>query len=417
MKHTTLRIAWRNLGRNKLRTLLGLGAIALGQLTLVFVNGLMAGSYNQMLQTITGPMVGHVQIHQRQWRKERAMDLYIDNLAQVESKLRAVPGVTAVLPRLYAPVLAASGQKTREPAEAEPAVVIGVDATAEAQDDGLLSALKPAELPVDGAVVVGKVLANRLGVQAGQELAVIGQDVDGFPVANLFRIRAIMDSGVDIVKNQGILMSIAEAGPFFGMPNQAHELIIRGRDYDQAVELAGRLSRLEFLSGYEVLPWRDVVPEMARVIDMKSWIDLIFLAVVFVAAAAGIANTAMTSTFERTHEFGMLLALGAAPRRVVRMVLVESVILGLAGVIVWSLLGTAGVLVTGQTGINYAALAGSSVEDIAFGGLSISYIIYPEFEPRYVVFGILAVMATSVLASAWPASLAARLEPVEAMRL
>jgi ABC-type lipoprotein release transport system permease subunit len=417
MTLTTVHIAWRNLGRNKLRTLLGLGAIALGQFTLVFIDGLMAGSYNQMLQTITGPMIGHVQIHQRQWREERALDLYIDHLAQVEAQLRSVPGVTAVLPRIYAPVLAASGRKTAEPAEAEPALVVGVDVAAEAQDEGLLHAVPPADLPSDGAVVVGKVLANRLGVEAGQELAVIGQDVDGFPVTNLFRIRAIMDSGVDIIKSQGIVMPIAEAGSFFGMPNGAHELIVRGREYKQAEALAARLSGLEFLSGYEVLAWRDVVPQMARVIDMKSWIDLIFLAVVFVAAAAGIANTAMTSTFERTHEFGMLLALGAAPGRIVRTVLVESVVLGLAGVLVGSLLGTAAVLVTAQTGINYAALAGSRVEDIAFGGISISYIIYPEFQPRYVAFGVLAVTATSVLASAWPASMAARLQPVEAMRL
>jgi len=155
---------------------------------------------------------------------------------------------------------------------------------------------------------------------------------------------------------------------------------------------------------------------LARIIDMKAWIDLVFLAVVFVAAAAGIANTAMMSTFERVHEFGMLLALGAAPGRVVRLVLTESVLLGLVGVTVGSIVGMALVLITAHTGINYAALAGSRVEDIAFGGLNVSYVIYPEFEPRYVLLGIVAVMVTSVAAASWPSLVAARLEPVEAMR-
>ncbi len=416
MKYTTLRIAWRNLGRNRRRTLLALGAIALGQLTLVFINGLMAGSYNQMLRTITGPMVGHVQIHHDDWRRERAIDIYIDHLGMVESRIRAVRGVTAVLPRIYAPVLAASGEKTPEPAEAEPAIVVGLDVAAEAKEQGLLSTVAPGELPSGMAVVIGKVLAARLGVEAGQSLAIIGQDVDGFPVANLFHIRAVINSGIDLIKSQGILMAMTEAGPFFGMPDQAHEIVVRGRDYRQAGDLARRLSQLPVLAGDEVLPWYEVVPELARIIDMKSWIDLIFLAVVFVAAAAGIANTAMMSTFERIHEFGMLLALGTAPRRIVRMVVIESVLLGLVGVIVGSAVGMAVVLTTSQTGINYAALARANVEDIAFGGISVSYVIYPEFEPRYVLLGIVAVMVTSIVAASWPALVAARLEPVEAMR-
>jgi ABC-type lipoprotein release transport system permease subunit len=416
MKYMTLRMAWRNLGRNRRRTLLALGAIALGQLTLVFINGLMAGSYNQMLRTITGPMVGHVQIHQGQWRKERAMDLFVDHLADVESAVRSVEGVTAVLPRIYAPVLAASGEQTQEPAEAQPAIVVGLDVTAEAKDEGLLGALPADELPGGTAVVLGEVLAARLGVQAGQSLAVIGQDVDGFPVANLFTIRAVIDSSVDLIKTQGILMAITEAGPFFGMHDQAHEIVVRGSDYREAGGLAQKLSQLQVLASDEVLPWYDVVPGLAKIIDMKSWVDLVFLGVIFVAAAAGIANTAMMSTFERVHEFGMLLALGAAPGRIVRMVLIESVLLGLIGVVIGSVIGMAIVLTTAHTGINYAILAGAKVEDIAFGGISVSYIIYPEFEPRYVLFGIAAVMMTSIAAASWPALVAARLEPVEAMR-
>jgi len=255
MKHITLRIAWRNLGRNRRRTLLALGAIALGQLTLVFINGLMAGSYNQMLRTITGPMIGHVQIHQSQWRRERAMDLYLDHLGAVEAQLRAVPGVTAVLPRIYAPVLAASGEETKEPAEAEPAIVVGLDAAAEAKDQGLLEAVPPDDLPAGQAVVIGKVLAARLGVEAGQPLIVIGQDVDGFPVANLFTIRAVIDSTVDLIKSQGILMALTEAGSFFGMPDQAHEIVVRGRDYRQAGELAARIAPLQVVAGDEILPW------------------------------------------------------------------------------------------------------------------------------------------------------------------
>jgi len=114
--------------------------------------------------------------------------------------------------------------------------------------------------------------------------------------------------------------------------------------------------------------------------------------------------------------FGMLLAVGSRPSRIIRMVLIESVILGFIGVAIGSVLGTAVVLITGHTGIDYAALGGASGESVGYAGLSISYIIYPKFELRHMLYGLSAVTFTSVLASLWPASLAARMEPIKALR-
>ena len=115
---------------------------------------------------------------------------------------------------------------------------------------------------------------------------------------------------------------------------------------------------------------------------------------------------------------GMLLAVGSRPGRVVRMVLLESIVLGLAGVAIGSLIGAGLVLITSHTGINYAALTQAAGEDmqVAYKGLEFSYMIYPKFEWRHVAFGVVAVTVTAILASLWPAALAARLEPTEAMR-
>jgi putative ABC transport system permease protein len=413
---TTVRIAWRNLGRNRKRSLLAVGAIGLAQTTLVFVNGFMAGSYDQMLQTINGPMIGNVQVHHRQWRQERAIDLHIDHLDAVRAQIAALTEVASVSPRLYSAVLAASGEKSEQPADAEPAMIVGVDVSAESARGGLLESLPAQAYPHGNKVVVGRILANRLSVSEDQELALIGQDVDGFPASDLFAIGAIIESPVDLVKTRGVVMSIQTAAEFLVMPDQAHEIVIRGSNVERADELAREVAALPALSGIEVLSWREAAPEFSRMIDMKDWFDLIFLAIVFIAAAAGIANTSMMSSFERTREFGMLLAIGLRPARVVRMVLVESVLLGLMGVLIGSLVGSGLVLLTGYTGINYAALAGVEATDIAFGGVSISYMIYPRFELRHVLFGFIAVTITSVMAATWPATLAARLEPAKAMR-
>jgi len=416
MQFSTLKIAWRNLGRNRRRTLLALSAIALGQLTLVAVNGLMAGSFEQILQTVTGPLVGHVQVHHKDWREERGIDLYIDKLSEVKAEIEQIPSVRSISTRIYSPVLAASGEQTDKPADAEPAVIVGVDIAVESKDGGILESLPRKKLPQAREVVLGRVLATRLDLNPGQQIAVIGQDADEFPTSDLFMVKAVMRSNVDIINRMGIVMPMANAGEFLAMPDQAHEIIIQGEDHRKAEELAAAVKSLPPLADAEVLSWREAAPELVTIIDMKKWIDLIFVAILFIAAAAGIANTMMMSTFERTREFGTLLAVGCRPARMVRMVLLESVVLGLVGVAIGSVLGTAVVLITSQTGIDYSALGGVKAEELAFKGFNFSYVVYPKFEFIHIVYGLVAVTLTSVLASLWPAALAARLQPVEAMR-
>lgn len=416
LKWSTIRIGWRNLGRNRKRTLLAVGAIALGQFTLVFVNSMMAGFFLDALETVTGPMVGHVQLHHPDWREERAADLYLDNLAELRASLTALPEVEKASPRIYSAVLAASGEERDEPALADPGIAVGVDIALERERGGLLAELRDDQVPGAGEAALGRILATRLGVRADDLLAVIGQDADGFPVSDLFRVKSVIDSNVELVRSMGIIMSLEDAGELFVLPDQAHEILLYGRDFRDADALKAAVSELPALTETQQLTWREATPEVVRMIDMKNWFDIIFLSIVFVAAAAGIANTAMMSTFERRREFGMLLAVGAQPRRIVGMVLVESVILGIIGVAVGSLAGMALVLLTSYTGINYGALGDSQVDAFAYGDVALSLVIYPRFEIRHITYGLVAVTLTSVLASLWPASLAARLEPMEAMR-
>lgn len=418
MGNSTLSIAWRNLGRNRKRTILAVSAIALGQFTLVFINCMMAGMYGDMLETITGPLIGHVQVHHPMWREERAMDLYIDDLAAAMSSIREIPDVTAVSPRIYSPVLVASGEEVREPADADTGMIVGVDVPTEVEKHGILESLSEEELPGNGRVAVGKVLARRLGIGVGQTIAVIGQDVDEFPASDLFEVAAVVRSMTDVVNRMGIVMSLSDAGEFLAMPDHAHELVVQGVDPRKAEDMADAVAGLPELEETEVLPWKEAAPELVRLVEMKDIVDLIFVLILFVAAAAGIVNTMMMSTFERTHEFGMLLAVGARPRRIVGMVVLESIILGLLGVAIGSVIGTALVLWTSHTGIDYAALTNVKESDLdfAFKGLNISYVLYPKFEWRHLSFGVIAVTLTSVLAALWPALRASRLEAAEAMK-
>jgi ABC-type lipoprotein release transport system permease subunit len=211
-------------------------------------------------------------------------------------------------------------------------------------------------------------------------------------------------------------MALAAAQELFAMPGEAHEITVRGASAEDAEALAGRIAALPAIAGDEVRSWRQLVPELVTLvslIDSSSWIVVLL---VFIAATAGIANMMLMATFERSHEIGMLLALGSAPGRIVRMVVTEGAALGLLGVAIGTVLGIVVVAVSAHSGIDLTTFGNEAARELSFQGLNYQFEIVPRVETMDVIQGVCGVLLTSFLASLWPAAHAARLQPTEAMR-
>ncbi len=407
---STLRIAWRNLGRNRKRSLLALSAIAIGQFAFLAVAALMNGYGDDFLDSATGPLVGHIQVHAHEWRDERSIDLVMENVDAMLAEIRSDPDVAHASARIYAPVLAALTE------DGFMSVVVGIDPEAEAHDSGLLPAGTPRGSLGEGSVLVGRGFARKYDIVPGMELAVVGQDVDGSIASGLFTVADSIGSSVEIVNSLGIVMTLDDARDLLAMSEDAHEIVIHVRNSDVIDDAVSRLSAAPTLAGSEVLPWREVVPQIVAMIGMIDAFLMIVLGVVFIAAAAGIANTMLMSTFERTHEFGMLLSLGCGPGRLARMITVEAVMLGLVGVGIGSALGLVFLLATSQTGLDYAALGGGDTYEVAFKGIQMTTLVHPRLYASDVAAGVVAVFLTSLLSVIWPIVRIVRLEPMEAIR-
>jgi ABC-type lipoprotein release transport system permease subunit len=405
---TTIRIAWRNLWRNPRRTALALAAIGLSLALVLVYDGILRAYADWMRETITGPLLGHVQAHAPGWRKDRAMDRTLPGAGDTIEALRRTPGVAGASARIYAPALAALGE------EGFGVVVLGLDPAAEQRARGLLAGV--AEPPSGRRVLIGRALADVMGVKAGDVVALVGQAADGSLANDLFTVAGLVQTSVDLVNRQAVVMELSAAQELFAMPGEAHEIVVHGIDPAGAKALAATAAALPSLASAEVLDWETLAPEMLALVRFVeiAWAFVLFL--VFVAAAAGVANTMVMATFERSRELGMLLALGTRPGRIVRMVVAEAVVLGAVGVLIGVALGGGIVAITHRTGFDYQAFTGGGPSELSFAGLRWSLVLYPRLALADVLRGAAAVLATALLASAWPAARAARLEPSQTLR-
>ncbi len=405
---STIRMAWRNLWRNRRRTALALAAIGLSVTLVLAYTSIMRAYGDWIVEAITGPMLGHVQVHAPQWRKDRLMDRTLRDAGEKLELLRADPGVADATARVYAPALAARGE------EGFAVMVVGIDPRAESGPARLLS--DTTRLTAAKQALIGQQLAEQMGVKAGDELAIVGQGVDGSLANDLFIVAALVSTPVDVLNRQGILIDLAEAQTLFAMPDEAHEIVVHTHDAGAAAMVARRVAAAGAFAGAEVMDWRTLAPEMVEMVRLTELAGLLVLFLVFIAAAAGVANTMVMATFERTREFGMLLALGTHPSRLVALVVAESIVLGVVGAFVGSLIGVALVAVTHETGIDYAQLAGGGPSALSFQGMRMSLHFHPTLTVIDVVRPFAAVCLTSLLASIWPAVRASRLQPVQSLR-
>ena len=402
-----LKLAWRNVWRNKRRTSITLLALALGVTAIVALHSFREAAYDEMFRGITRGLVGHVQVHGRGYQQSPDMDTVVTNPVAVEAEIAGVLPGARTEKRVLGAGLAGSGDA------ACPAMIVGIDVPSPVTKT-LLSIEKGRALGASPAreAVVGTGLAAELGLEQGGELVLVGQAADGSLANDRFTVVGTADAGSSEANASAVFLHLADAQSFFALGQSVHQIIVR-LPYDQE-DLSQPVSLLRGaldLATLEVLPWNEILPELKGAIDAKRKnqhliIDIIVLLIV----SLGVLNTMTMSTFERTREFGVLASLGTRPRRIWGMVALEALLEGLIGFgaglgIAWAVLH----------GIGTASLSSLS------GGMDILGARMPDtirlavHAPSVVSAGV--VTALTILAGGLvPAIRASRLKPVEATR-
>lgn len=392
-------LAFRNLGRQPRRTAMTLGALAFGIAATVLARGLLHGVQVAMLAAVLEGGVGSLQVHRAGYldnllSPRLSLDLPADDAFL--AKVKAVPGVQAVAPRIAFPGLATTGDLS------VPVMALGLDPVREdavcpRRRDGMADG---APLPHAG-LALGPIARDTLG-EKPTGLALLAPGPEGtLDAVPLEPEGSLKGSGVG--EDRLVWLPISMAQQLLHMEGRATELVVSASPEADVDQLATAV-RAALGPEYEVHTWQQIAVFLR---DLRTRQDKVigFLRLAFlVLTLLVVANTQLTAALERTREIGTMLAVGIRRTRIRALFLWEALFLGLMGAAVGVAVGGVAVLVLNAHGIH-----------VTIPGLELQLVIRPEFEALQIAGVVVATVIGALLAGLWPAVRASRLRPVEAL--
>jgi ABC-type lipoprotein release transport system permease subunit len=399
-------IAWRNLWRNRRRTWLTSGGIAFAVWLLIFSISMQDGSFEVMVDNGARLMLGHAQIQHPAYQDDPKMEFTIDGTGALLAQLADQPGVIAASPRAQGFALVSKGERSFG------AQVIGVDAYEESRWSSLPEMVGDGRyLEKGGEAVLGSVLARNLGVVVGDEIVLLGTAKEGGVAAIVADVVGLISSGMTALDRAVLQIPIDDFRAAWNLaPEESHLIVfltesVMGSDHVLAELGSGGEQE------WRVLGWRELMPELVQTIDIKQVSTLLFFGLVAIIVTFSIINTFMMTIFERTPEFGMLMAIGMKPGSIMRQLAVEAFFLAFIGVAAGVLLSLALLIPLAEVGMPLPAAATEVLSEYNMPDR-----MYPSFSLAAAVYSGLIMVVGTQIAAFIPALRIRRMRPVEALR-
>ncbi len=403
----TIKLAWRNIWRNKRRSGVILTAIVVGLLGMVFMIALMDGMSTDMVEVAIENGVGHVQIHKQGFLDKMSVKLNINSPGYVIKRIEGTPNLEAYAERVKVRGLISS-------AESSSGVLIwGVDHEREPKLNSIKKNKDEGEFLTGrkGEIYIGRSLAEKLKVGIDDKIVLRGQGLATEIVSAAFRIKGIFVSTSPEYDKYNVYINLTEAQEFFDMNDRVSEIALMSDSLDNVELLAYDINEVIEVQGLKASTWKEIIPLIVQMVELFSAFNYIVFVIVVIAMAFGIVNTILMSVLERTREIGIIMAIGTKPIKVFSMVMWEGFFLGLMGLVFGWIVSIViyGILL--KTGIDFSIWSDSLKY---MGGIGTT--VYPIIKPYYVFWSSVSVFIAAVLSALYPAVKIMRLTPVKAFR-
>ncbi len=404
-----VKIAARNVLRNKRRSAITFVAIGLGLVLVLFFYGFIQGVDKQFTENFIKAQTGHIQLHAKGYQEKARLlplDIAIADPEAVAKKLRELPHVRTVTPRLRFPVIVSSGRESLG--------ILGLGIDPQAERDGVIATSIPkgqGEYFSDksGYALIGADLAKDLKVTVGDLLTLMATTVKGALNSIDVEIRGLFKTGYSQYDASILVLALPDAQRLLRMSGKATEISLMLDNVDQTEAVAQAIRQKFSDNGFEVQTWQELGAAIFELLAARRQLMTVISFVVILIAALGIANTMLMSVFERTREIGTLMALGVTPGEIRLLFLCESALLGAAG-------GVMGTAIGGALLKYFATVGVTFTQTSQFLNLPVGTTFYAEFSWGMVILFFVLAQVVAILAALYPAYLASKQEPVQALR-
>ena len=404
----SLKLAWRNLWRNKRRTLIVVMAMGFTMSFLVLYDGMLIGFEDAIYGNAIKLSGGNIQVRAIGYEDSYSANPMLplgDGIEIVQAAERA-PNVAAALRH------ANTGGLITNREGAFPVGIYGVEPEKEVpinpiMQEEFIIAGRLLTADDEDLIYIGKGLADAMSVGIGDRVTMSGKNIHEEMRQRTMTVIGIYDINMPSFERQMLYISLNEAQNLYELDENITEVIIFCKTGEETPIVEALNASL---TGYEITTWKTAIPELSSTIEMKNTVMTAFSAIILSIASIGIFNILLMAIYERTREIGLLGAIGLKPRQITFIFLLEGIMIGLVGAIVGTVMGFFINLVLGHFGLDYS-FAVDMVDYMALMGTH----IYPVFNINLTLKRAAMVALIATLAAFYPALEASRREPAEAL--
>ena len=402
-----LKIAWRNVWRNKRRTLITAAAIFFAVLFSVVAESFNRGIFDGMIDNTVRFYSGYGQVLKKGYWEERTLDKSFELSDSLSQQLLSIDGVDQLVPRLESFALASYGKITKS------SMLVGIDPSKENQLTGLSKrVVKGAYLKADDqAILISEGLANKLKLDIQDTLVLISQGYHGVNAAGKYPVKGIVSFGSPELNATMVFLPLATAQWFYGAEGLLSTLVLDIENKSTAERAVAELQNTLNADAYELKDWKQMMPEIIEMKALKESSNKIMLLVLYLIVSFGIFGVIVMMTKERQYEFAVLLSIGMQRRTLSMITWLETVLLGVCG----ALIG----IVTSYAMMYYILLNPIKVTGdmaVAYEKFGIEPILLTSVDIDIFANQAITVFVITSLIALYPLNKIWKMKPVDAMR-
>ncbi len=404
------KIAWRNIYRNKKRTLITVTSIFAALFLIILMRALQFGFYDNIIKTVVESYAGYVEVHAEGYWDNQSLDNSMEVDQKIINDISSVEGVENIVQRLQTFSLISMGEKTKG------GVINGVDISDEQKITDWNKKMVSGSFDLgENEIIVGKGIAEYFDIRENDTLILYGQGYRGMMAAGKYPVKGVIDLKNPDLNKLGIFMAIESARNYVSSEEISTHIIIDKEQYYDEEKIVKDLSQI-LSKDYEIMTWKKTLPEIEQTITADNAGGLIMAFILYIIVVFGMFGTVLMMTEERKYEFGVLISIGMSRIRLFRIILIETIILSMIGVLLAIILTYPISYYFNLNPIDMAVLMGEGadqmLEDLGFSPLapmSISWDI--PLSHALVIF------IFSLLISIYPAIKILNLNPVKSMKI